>query len=100
MNIEEAFEIVSNLILFPMDWKVKENYKGKLQYIGSLEGNEAIDTIIKEYKKKDKIIDKMSKYIGKEDTSEEFCYTRIKSISDCDENCELCVKQYFKERCK
>ena len=44
-------------------------------------------------KKKDKQIDLMAKYINKIDVSEDFCEGKTM----CDENCENCIKQYFKE---
>ncbi len=60
-----------------------------------------IQAVIKELKKANKIIDSMKDYLAKEDVSEEFCYTRFKDLSvECDDNCKLCIKEYFEERCK
>ena len=44
--------------------------------------------------KADKIIDLMADYIGKEDITEIFCDGKI----ECDENCKICVKQYFERK--
>lgn len=44
-------------------------------------------------KEKDKIINKMAKYIAKEDKTEKFC--DYKTV--CDQNCEECVEAYFRE---
>ena len=61
---------------------------------------EAIMTIADDKDKYYAMVNLMAEYIGKEDTSEEFCYTRFKDLSvGCDENCELCVIKYFEERC-
>lgn len=50
--------------------------------------------------REEKIIDMMAEYIGHEDVSEEFCRARYNPIpTECDENCALCVKKYFEERC-
>lgn len=54
MNEEEALEIFKNLILLPYDWKITDKYKGTINFIGSLEGNEAIQTILN-------LIEKLSK---------------------------------------
>lgn len=45
MNEEEALEIFKNLILLPYDWKITNKYKGTINFIGSTEGNEAIQII-------------------------------------------------------
>lgn len=45
-------------------------------------------------KEKDKIINKMAKYIAKEDKTEKFC--DYKTV--CDQNCEECVVQHFKDK--
>ncbi len=44
--------------------------------------------------KADKTIDLMADYIGKEDVTEIFCNGKI----ECDENCKICVKQYFERK--
>lgn len=42
----------------------------------------------------------MADYIGQEDTTEKFCNSRYEDISEgCDEDCGLCVRKYFEERC-
>lgn len=42
----------------------------------------------------------MADYIGQEDTTEKFCNSRYKDILEgCDEDCGLCVRKYFEERC-
>ena len=45
MNEEEALEIFKNLILLPYDWKITDKYKGTINFIGAIEGNEAIEII-------------------------------------------------------
>lgn len=58
-----------------------------------------IEAVIKEIEDKNKTIDLMAEYIGKEDVSEEFCHARYDKIPVfCDEKCNLCVKKYFKEK--
>lgn len=46
MTEKEALEIFKNLILLPSNWLITDKYKGTLDFIGSLEGNEAIQTIL------------------------------------------------------
>lgn len=45
MNEEEALEIFKNLILLPYDWKITDKYKGTMNFIGCMEGNDAIQII-------------------------------------------------------
>ena len=45
MNEEEALEIFKNLILLPHDWKITDKYKGTINFIGAIEGNEVIQII-------------------------------------------------------
>lgn len=45
MNEEEALKIFKNLILLPYDWKITDKYKGTINFIGAIEGNEAIQII-------------------------------------------------------
>lgn len=53
-----------------------------------------ITELQKESEEKDKMINLMAKYIAKEDTTEEFC--DYKTV--CDQNCEECVVQHFKDK--
>ena len=69
----EVYNTVLNLIT-----KLQKENKEKDRYI----------------KNKDKQIDLMADYIGKEDITEIFCDGKI----GCDENCKTCVKQYFERQ--
>jgi len=51
-------------------------------------------TLNKQLENKDKIINEMAKYIGEEDTTEIFCNGKTM----CDEECQKCVKKYFKRK--
>lgn len=95
----EKIEIVKNLFLMPTDWKIGKGYKGKLDFIGALEANEALDGVINLIQKQDteinklkEVIDRMSKYIRACDIDENICKT-----SNCrdEEKCEDCIKEYF-----
>ena len=54
--------------------------------------NEAIETVLSELEKKDKIIDLMATYIGEIDVSENLCNDEICHEGD---NCNKCIKEYF-----
>lgn len=54
---------------------------------------EYIETVLNMLKEKDKTINKMAKYIAKEDKTEKFC--DYKTV--CDNDCEECVEAYFRE---
>lgn len=49
MSIEECIEILKNLILMPENWIIEKSYKGKYDFIGTIEGNLAIKTLLKAY---------------------------------------------------
>ena len=49
---------------------------------------------IKEIEKKDKIINSMSKYIAEIDNDDVICNGK----TECDENCNVCIKQYFENK--
>ena len=51
MNIEESIEILKNMILMPDGWIIGKDYKGNLEFIGCLEGQEAIETLLTAYEK-------------------------------------------------
>ena len=120
MTEKEALEIFKNLILLPSNWLITDKYKGTLDFIGSLEGNEAIQTILnlieklqkenekalaeymkwqkQEMEQKDKIIEQMTYYIMNLDIDEDIC----KKVN-CDTNsgeldCKDCIKQYFENK--
>lgn len=62
---------------------------------------EAIMKIADDKDKYYEMINLMADYIGKEDTSEEFCKERYNpTTNDCDTDCRACVIKYFEERCK
>ena len=56
--------------------------------------NSKLTELQEENKEKDKIINSMAKYIAKEDKTEKFC--NYKTV--CDQNCEECVVQHFKDK--
>ena len=125
MTEKEALEIFKNLILLPSNWLITDKYKGTLDFIGSLEGNEAIQTILNliekllkeneqlrtevnslkkelilECEEKDKIIEQMTYYIMNLNIDEDIC----KKVN-CDTNsgeldCKDCIKQYFENKAK
>lgn len=51
MNIEESIEILKNMILMPDGWIIGKDYKGNCEFIGCLEGQEAIETLLTAYEK-------------------------------------------------
>ncbi len=62
---------------------------------------EAIMKIADDKDKYYEMINLMADYIGKEDTSEEFCKERYNPTTNyCDTDCRACVIKYFEERCK
>lgn len=117
MTEKEALEIFKNLILLPSNWLITDKYEGTLDFIRSLEGNEAIQTILnlieklqteneqlqteneqlrtemnslqKELKQKDKIIDLMAEDI---DGFQMECNRYFKDKEE--------VKQYFENKAK
>ena len=95
----EQFEIAINNVIAAYK-------KLKLQDIPLLEGElKVCKGIIEEVKldlnKKDKIINLMEDYIEKAGTTDDFCQARYNKVTyDCDRNCKLCIRKYFRERCK
>ena len=89
MDIEEAKKYCKQI-------KDKDLWK-----IGYVYGREAIDTVLSELEKKDKIIDLMAIAISNEPLPiEEYCIFRN---FDCPEvggnrDCKECVKQYFERK--
>lgn len=65
MTEEEKIEIVKNLFLMPTDWKIGKGYKGKLDFIGVLEANEALDGVINIIQKQDTEINKLKDVIDR-----------------------------------
>lgn len=63
MNEEEALEIFKNLILLPCDWKITDKYKGTINFIGAVEGNEAIEIISNLIEKLQKENEELKEYI-------------------------------------
>ena len=51
MNEEEIIEICKNMLLMPDCWEMQKEYNGKLDFIGSIEGNEAIQGLLDLYNK-------------------------------------------------
>ena len=49
MSEEEILKIMKNLVLMPCDWKITDKYDGKIDFIGSLEGNEAVQGLLDLY---------------------------------------------------
>lgn len=95
MGINEAFEIVNSLRLYPANWIInKGTYKGHLKFIETIEANEAIEIILKDYIKKIKLINEMAEFLigfpvfnynGEIETT----------LTDKED-----VIKYFEERCK
>lgn len=69
----------------------EENEKYKYLYQKALDNTIISD---RENIRLKKQIDLMAKYIAKEDKTEKFC--NYKTV--CDQNCEECVVQYFKDK--
>lgn len=105
MDIEKATKIIKYKIK-----KYKEELEIELEdkidepriaYL--LQQKSALETVLSELEKKDKIIDLMAKYIGEVD-DETFCdedkYERDieDNVIGCDEDCQECVKQYFTKK--
>ena len=74
MTEEEAKEIIKNLCLMSTDWKIRKSYKGKLDFIGAIDGNEALDIIINLIQKQDTEINKLKQ--KNEQLKSELGYTR------------------------
>lgn len=69
MNEEEALEIFKNLILLPYYWKITDKYKGTINFIGAMEGNEAIQIIsnlIKKLQKENEELNNRCRNLDKE----------------------------------
>lgn len=65
------------------------------------EANKRITDLLLILGDRDRMIDLMADYIGKEDASEEFYKSRYNPITNyCDTDCRACVIKYFEERCK
>lgn len=65
------------------------------------ETNEAIETVLSELEKKDKIIDLMAEWIEKYTKyyDEDGCYCEVeKDICNKNIECEYCIKQYFERK--
>lgn len=90
MNEEEALEIFKNLILLPYDWKITDKYKGTINFIGAVEGNEAIEIISnlieklqkenEELKEKLKEENELNKIIKDTKLNELFCKRNGKKV--------------------
>ena len=64
MGINEAFEIVNSLRLYPANWIInKGTYKGHLKFIETIEVNEAIEIILKDYIKNIELINEMTEFL-------------------------------------
>lgn len=103
MKKEQAIILKVHKLNLLLVGEAKEEYSQVLQDALSLIKEQQED--IEKYKtlyeralsdavKADKIKDLMADYIGKEDVTEIFCNGKI----ECDENCKICVKQYFERK--
>lgn len=74
-----------------------EHYRGsyKMGYFYTVDIQEAIETVLSELEKKDKIIDLMAEFINKFDLDESICKD-IKCKNDVTkQDCINCIKKYF-----
>ena len=100
MHISKIIDYVKNEIGFSQEFYENNAFvtlriEPILKIIENLEqSHKDILAITEEQNKKNKIIDLMADYIGKEDITEIFCDGKI----ECDENCKTCVKQYFERQ--
>ena len=80
MQIEKAKEILNSYLDYP-----------ELDDIEIM--NTAIDTVLNELEKKDKIINEMAEYLDKEDITETFCEGKLDV--ECVSECRSCIIEYF-----
>lgn len=95
MNIEEAKEQLRSL---------QENAKANIDTDEIFKMDyEAIEIILAELERKDKIIDKMAQKIAKIDNSDQYCLGR-KRMCPYDKptqfKCKECIKYYYEKRNK
>lgn len=99
MTEEQAIEILKEIQEGSRAWlRVAKEESSEKIYLRNIEAIETVLNILKdkdrEIEKKDKQIDLMTKHIAKEDKTEKFC--NYKTV--CDQNCEECVVQHFKDK--
>ena len=91
MNIEKAIKIIEILSEYGLYCEIKEEYQ------------EAMQVVLSELEKKDRIIDLMSKYIYKREDNTINIGKIYCPLQDCDDinrevNCDTCIKQYFEKK--
>lgn len=95
MNIEEAKEQLRSL---------QENAKANIDTDEIFKMDyEAIEIILAELKRKDKIIDKMAQKIAKIDNSDKYCLGRKRMCpydKPTQSKCKECIKYYYEKRNK
>ena len=98
INIAGAIEILnilkSKVTLIKVDDENNSEKEYRLPYLISIE-KQAIETVLSELEKKDKIIDLMAEFISKFDLDESICKD-IKCNNDVTkQDCINCIKKYF-----
>ena len=98
INIAGAIEILnilkSKVTLVKVDDENNSEKEYRLPYLISIE-KQAIETVLSELEKKDKIIDLMAEFINKFDLDESICKD-IKCNNDVTkQDCINCIKKYF-----
>ena len=98
INIAGAIEILnilkSKVTLVKVDDENNSEKEYRLPYLISIE-KQAIETVLSELEKKDKIIDLMAEFISKFDLDESICKD-IKCNNDVTkQDCINCIKKYF-----
>lgn len=89
MNDKEIKEILEEL----------QNVRPKVLTEKAKRLHKAIIKIAEDREKFKSMVDLMADYIGKEDTSEEFCKERYNPTTNyCDTDCRACIIKYFEER--
>ena len=106
MSEEEILEIMKNLLLMPTDWIIKSSYKGNLEHIGALQGNEAIDGLLDLYNKEREKNEEYLEYQCKKCSNNKICkqnnwcvtMDRIPFICDNFQNINSVSKDKIKEK--
>lgn len=100
MNIEEARDILANVIADEIigTYCLNEAQKYNCDYCENDDCiyNKAIETVLKELDKKDKVIDMMNQHIYENTYRDlEECEFEEHYQIKCKKNCKECAKEYF-----
>lgn len=90
MNIEEARERIKELeLVYQIQYSI-------LEYDNCIKNKEALELVLNELDKKDKIIDMMSQHIYENTYRDlEECEFEEYYQIQCKKNCKECAKEYF-----